>query len=158
LRTDNAYKNPFWNQTALMLTDQGHSSRCNIFWRCLAGGERAQWFGDEATLYMVKGGLHDNVQHTRSKGVQPAAVPQYWKDSPMLPEPMRRDSGHGGSAIFISAEFINALADDREPEIDLYQSLAQTVPGIVAHESSFKDGEQLPVPQFDPLQREGDQS
>lgn len=150
LRTENVYKNPFWNQSALMLTDQGHSSRCNIFWRCVAGGERAQWFGDEATLYMVNGGLNSNVQHTRSNAVQPATVPQYWKDSPMLPEPMRHDSGHGGSAIFISAEFINALVEDREPEINLYESLAQTVPGIVAHQSSFKEGEQFSVPQFDP--------
>lgn len=150
LRTENIYKNPFWNQTALMLTNQDHASRCNIFWRCLAGGERAQWFGDEATFYMVKGGLHGDVQHSRDGGTQAVQVPQYWRDSPMLPPPMRHDSGHGGSAIFISAEFINALLEDREPEINLYESLAMTVPGIVAHQSAFKDGEQLAVPQFDP--------
>ena len=40
LRTENVYQNPFWNQTALMLTNQDHASRCNVFWRCLAGGER----------------------------------------------------------------------------------------------------------------------
>ncbi len=149
LRTENVYKNPFWNQTALMLTDQNHSSRCNIFWRCLASGERAQWFGDGATFYMVCDGLHGNVQRNHSQGIQPVEVPLYWKDSPMLPPAMRHDSGHGGSAIFITAEFINALLEDREPEIDLYESLAMTVPGIVAHESSFKDGEQLTVPQFE---------
>ncbi len=149
LRTENVYKNPFWNQSALMLTDQGHASRCNVFWRCLAGGERAQWFGDQATLYMVNAGVHDDLQNVRDKGIQPAAVPPYWKDSPMLPPPMRKDSGHGGSALFISAEFINALLEDREPEISLYESLAMTAPGIVAHQSAFKDGEQLPVPQFD---------
>jgi len=68
----------------------------------------------------------------------------------MLPEPMRHESGHGGSHVLISAEFINALVEDREPEIDIYASLAMTVPGIVAQQSSLKDGEQLPVPQFDP--------
>ena len=67
----------------------------------------------------------------------------------MLPEPMRLASGHGGSHVFISAEFINALLEDREPAIDLYESLAMTVPGIVAHESSLKNGEQMEVPQFD---------
>ncbi len=149
LRTENIYQNPFWNQTALMLTNQDHASRCNIFWRCLAGGERAQWFGDQATFYMVNGGLHGDVQHSRDAGAQAVQVPQYWQDSPMLPPPMRHDSGHGGSAIFISAEFINALLEDREPEISLYESLAITVPGIVAHQSAFKDGEQLAVPQFD---------
>ncbi len=148
LRTENVYQNPFWNQSALMLTDQDHTSRCNIFWRCLAGGERAQWFGDDATFYMVCDGLHGNVQHSRAKGIEPIEVPLYWKDAPMLPPAMRHDSGHGGSAIFITAEFINSLLEDREPEIDLYESLAMTVPGIVAHQSSFRDGEQLAVPQF----------
>ena len=47
------------------------------------------------------------------------------------------------------AKDINALVEDREPVIDLYESLAMTVPGIVAHQSAFKDGEQLPVPQFE---------
>jgi len=28
-----------------------------------------------------------------------------------------------------------------------------TVPGIVAHQSAFKDGEQLSVPQFDPAKK-----
>jgi hypothetical protein len=95
------------------------------------------------------GGVHGDVINVRGKGAAAAAIPQYWK-SDMLPEAMRHASGHGGSAVFISAEFVNALLEDREPAIDLYESLAMTVPGIVAHQSSLKDGEQLPVPQFDP--------
>ena len=42
-----------------------------------------------------------------------------------------------------------ALLEDREPAIDLYESLAFCVPGIVAHESALKGGEQLDIPQFD---------
>ena len=55
-------------------------------------------------------------------------IPSYW-DSDMLPEPMRVSSGHGGSHTFLTAEFINALVEDREPVIDVYESLAMTVPG-----------------------------
>ena len=101
-----------------------------------------------ATLYMAVGGLHGDIQRTKDKGTKPVEVPEYWK-SDMIPETMRHGSGHGGSAVFISAEFINALVEDREPEIDVYEALAMTVPGIVAHQSAFKEGEQLPVPQFD---------
>jgi len=144
---DNVYKNPFWCEASMMLTNLGHMSRTNVFWLCVAGGERAQWFGDQATLYMAKGGIHGPVEHSRAKGAQPVKVPEYWKTD-MLPEAMRHASGHGGSAVFISAEFINALIEDREPEIDLYESLAMTVPGIVAHQSALKEGEQLAVPQF----------
>ncbi len=148
-RTDNRYDNPFWNQASLMLTDRGHTCRCNVFYVCNAHGERAQWFGDRATLYMPKGGVHGAVEAERGRGAHPVEIPPYWK-SDMLPEPMRHESGHGGSHAFISAEFVNALLEDREPEIDLYASLAMTVPGIVAQQSSLADGEQLPVPAFGP--------
>jgi hypothetical protein len=62
---------------------------------------------------------------------------------------MRYDSGHGGSHPFITNEFIMALVEERAPAIDLYEALAYTVPGLVAHASSFKDGEQLDIPNFD---------
>lgn len=148
LRTENVYHNPFWSQMALMSTDRGHMCRCNLLWRCVAGGERAQWFGDNATFYMTNEGISPNRLRVRGQEMKPAPIPQYW-NSDMLPEPMRHDSGHGGSAAFISAEFINALLEDREPAIDLYESLAMTVPGIVAHQSAFQDGQQLEVPSFE---------
>lgn len=149
MMTENVYGNPFWSQSSLMLTDRGHMARMNEFRRCRAHGERAQWFGDEATFYMAIDGVHGNVINIRGRRAEAAAVPRYW-ESDMLPEPMRRPSGHGGSAVFISAEFVNALLEDREPEIDVYESLAMNVPGIIAHQSSLQDGEQLTVPSFDP--------
>ena len=65
------------------------------------------------------------------------------------PEAMRHDTGHGGSHAFLAAEFVSALLEDREPVIDVYESLAMTVPGIVAHESSKRGGERLKAPSFD---------
>jgi hypothetical protein len=50
----------------------------------------------------------------------------------------------------LTNEFVMALVEDREPAVNLYEALAFTVPGIVAHESSFRDGEQLVIPSFDP--------
>ena len=159
--TENRYDNPFWNESALMRTDKGHMHRCNIFWLVAAHGERCQWLGRNASLYMAKHGVHESLLRHRmgppttsrydlpkQKG-GPIEIPAYWKTSDMLPPKMRHRSHHGDSATFISAEFINALVEDREPAIDLYESLAMTVPGIVAHQSALKDGEQLKVPQFD---------
>lgn len=145
---DNVYKNPFWCEASIMQTDRGHMSRSNVFWLCTPGDERAQWFGDKTTLYMSNGSVHGDLKQQQGKRAEPAKVPEYWQ-SDMLPEKMRHASGHGGSAVFISAEFVNALVEDREPEIDLYESLAMTVPGIVAHQSALKDGEQLKVPGFE---------
>ena len=67
-----------------------------------------------------------------------------------LSERVQLANVHSGSmSDFLSAEFVNALLENREPAIDLYESLAMTVPGVIAHESALKDGEQLKVPQFD---------
>ena len=144
----NEYKNPHWNQSALMQTDKGHMVRCNVFWLTADEGERAQWFGDKGSLYMAKDGLHPDKQRQRMHEAEDLNIPSYW-DSDMLPEPMRVSSGHGGSHTFLTAEFINALVEDREPVIDVYESLAMTVPGIVGHQSALKDGEQMKVPLFD---------
>ena len=146
--TENAYKNPYWNESALMRTDRGHMVRCNVFWLVGDHGERAQWFGEKGSLYMHKRELHPNTWRERTRAAGPVEIPEYWK-SDMLPEPMRLPSGHGGSHTFLSAEFINALVEEREPVIDVYESLAMTVPGIVAHQSALKNGEQLKVPRFD---------
>ena len=146
---ENVYHNPFLSSASMMLTSANHMCRCNEFRWCVPYGERAQWFGDQATLYMEVPGVNGNVLNARGQAVRPAEIPNYL-NSDMLPESMRHPSGHGGSAVFISAEFVNALIEDREPVIDLYEGLAMTVPGIVAHQSALKGGEQLEVPNFDP--------
>ena len=96
---------------------------------------------------MAREGVNPDTWHARNAKSSALRVPDYL-DSDMLPAPMRHVSGHGGSAVFITAEFINALVENREPECDLYDSLAMTVPGIVAHQSALKNGEQMSVPQF----------
>ena len=45
-------------------------------------------------------------------------------------------------------EFITAIIEGRDPLVDVYEALAMTVPGIVAHQSALRDGERLPVPQY----------
>ena len=151
---ENRYENPYWNQSALMRTNRGNMARCNVFWLVGGHGEQARWFGERGSLFMSVRGLHGDAWLPRStaldrrEGVEEVEIPDYWK-SDMLPAPMRHGSGHDGSHVFLAAEFVNALIDDREPVIDVYESLAMTVPGIVAHESSLKNGEQLAVPSFD---------
>jgi predicted dehydrogenase len=152
--TENAYNNPHWCQSALMQTDEEHMVRCNIFWLSTADGERARWFGDKGSLHMAVNGLYGDSWLPRSheldrdERVEPVDIPQYWK-SEMLPEAMRHRSGHDGSHTFLAAEFINALVEDREPTVDVYEALAMTVPGIIANQSALKNGEQLEVPNFD---------
>ncbi len=141
---DNVYGNTFLNGMAMFLTDRGHPFRCNVAWDVFADGERAQWFSNNGAVYSENSAGQPFTIRLKNETI--STLPDFWD---MLPETMRYDSGHGGSHPFLTNEFIMALVEEREPAIDLYESLAFCVPGIVAHESAKKDGEQLPIPQFE---------
>ena len=141
----NQYNNPFWNMTTLGRCSGGNICRFNVMYNIVAGGERAQWLGEKLSVYMP--GSAGQPFAIKAHGKPPVTtMPNY---SELLPEAMRIGSGHGGSHTFLTHEFIAALVEEREPAIDLYESLAMTVPGIVAQQSALKGGEQLKVPSFD---------
>ena len=159
---DNAYANPFWNESAMFRTNRGNAFRVNVWWKgAHRGCERAQWIGDKMSFYtshpnglgpvIIRSGEQmekDDAGFLRkAPNFEQYKQPHYWQTD-MLPEPLRHNSGHEGSHTFLTHEFIDALVHNRRPAIDVYESLAYTVPGIVAHESALKKGEQLKIPQY----------
>jgi len=159
---DNADHNPFHNESAFFKTDQGHTFRANVWWKgAHLGGERANWIGSQMSFYarngrsgpeIVKKSAQlgtDDAGFVQSKAqLEPYEQPAWWATD-LLPEPLRHNSGHEGSHTFITHEFIDALMHDRTPAIDVYQALAYTVPGIIAHQSALQGGQLLKIPQFD---------
>ena len=143
---DNVYDNPFRNMMGLFKTSGASICRCNVAWHLYSSGERAQWIGEHTALYMKGDGGQPFVCKRRGKPDQ-TTLGDYMES---LPEPMRVRTGHGNAHTFITREFTTALVEGREPAVDLYESLAMTVPGIVANQSAKRGGEQLPVPCFDP--------
>jgi len=159
---DNAYTNPFWNESAMFRTNRGNAFRVNVWWKgAHRGCERAQWIGDKMSFYtshpnglgpvIIRSGQQmekDDAGFLRkAPNFEQYKQPHYWQTD-MLPEPLRHNSGHEGSHTFLTHEFVDALVHNRRPAIDVYESLAYTVPGIVAHESALKKGEQLKIPQY----------
>jgi predicted dehydrogenase len=158
----NPYQNPFWSETALFKTDRGHACRIAVYWKVAAGGcERAHWFGDKMSFFMPTPNGMGAVVRSRSGNIEKdsggfdrsAAEKQdyeqdLWWKTDMLPEPLRHDSGHGGSHTFLTHEFIDSLVSGRRPSIDVFTAVAYTAPGIVAHQSALKGGEQMKVPDF----------
>ena len=142
---NNAYGNRFCNCVSLFETSGGNMCRCNVCWHMHAAGERAQWIGEHAALYMA-GCAGQPFVYQQSGKPDVRSLPNYLN---LLPEPMRVSTGHGNSHTFLTHEFISALVEDREPAVDLYEALAITVPGIIANESAKRGGEQLDVPCFD---------
>ena len=103
-------------------TSERTTFRCNVFWKCDAGGESGNFVWEK----------------------QPPKV----ADRVPLP-PTMEYGGHGGSHGPLVNEFITALLENREPAVNIYEALAMTAPGIVAHQSALKGGELLPVPAYD---------
>ena len=77
--------------------------------------------------------------------VQKFDQPNYWD---RLPEPMRVKTGHGGSHTFLTHEFISSIVEDRTPAVNVWEAIAFTMPGIIAHQSALRGGEVLKIKDY----------
>lgn len=159
---ENRYKNPFWNETALFKTDLGTAFRVAVWWKgAHRGTERAQWFGDKMSFFFQHpNGLgpaivrwsvdkeKDSAGFARQRAVLEKYEEVKWWATEMLPAPLRHNSGHEGSHTFITHEFVDAVLSKRKPAVDIREAVAYTLPGIIAHQSALRGGEQMKVPQL----------
>jgi predicted dehydrogenase len=56
--------------------------------------------------------------------------------------------GHGGSHAFLVHEFVDAIAHDRIPAINVWEAVRYMAAGAVAHKSALRGGEILEVPDW----------
>jgi predicted dehydrogenase len=131
----NRYNNRFTDEIALFQTSEGGVSRMSMS-KSIHGliSETGRVFGERGWM-----------EGLNYRGAM-AAFPDISR--PPLP-PGVPEGGHGGSHGPLMHEFISAILEDREPLVNVYEALAMTVPGIIAHQSASKDGESLKIPQFD---------
>ena len=159
---DNSYRNPFWNETAFFKSDRGTPFRVAVYWKgAHRGTERADWYGDKMSLFCAHpNGLgpvivRSSAQTEKDSGgferqlpaFEPYPDPKWWATD-LLPASLRHNSGHEGSHTFITHEFVEAVLAGRKPTVDVSMAIALTAPGIVAHQSALRGGEQLKIPSF----------
>jgi predicted dehydrogenase len=131
---NNAYRNPFGTEIALMRTSEGGMARVGISWDTFVPGlETGRVYGQRG--YMV-GMTYTGQEHK---------LPDL--ERPPLP-PAVAPGGHGGSHGHLMNEFVAAILQDRKPLVDIIPALNMTVPGLIAHQSALKNGESMRVPQF----------
>jgi len=158
----NLYGNPFWNSTAFFKTSGGHSSRVSVFWHVATKEvERGAFYGDRTSYIMArpegspntivrigKEGetkLDDNGYPEGRVESQPFQQPDHWDT---LPASLRVKSGHGGSHTFLVHEFISAIIENRHPAVNVWEAIAYTLPGLIAHQSALKGGELLKIKDY----------
>ncbi len=131
----NKYDNPFTDEIALFQTSEGGASRIGMWMSVFSRiTETGRVFGEKGWMDLMnyRGSLRPLPDLKRPP--LPPGVPA---------------GGHGGSHGNLMHEFVTAIIEDREPMVNVYEALAMTVPGIIAHQSALKDGESLKIPQFD---------
>ena len=56
--------------------------------------------------------------------------------------------GHGGSHAYLVHEFVDAIAHDRVPAVNVWEAARYMAAGVMAHKSALREGELLPVPDW----------
>ncbi|MFB3828029.1 MAG: Gfo/Idh/MocA family protein [Bryobacteraceae bacterium] len=158
LRT-NQYRNPFWNTTALFKTSGGHASRISVYWHVAAGGtERGAFYGDRMSYIMQRPEGSPNTVVSIDKEGRTVLDANGYPEGKVrieafrqpdhrerLPESLRVPSGHGGSHTFLTHEFVTAVNEERHPAVNVWEAVAYTLPGIIAHQSALRGGETLKI-------------
>ncbi len=58
------------------------------------------------------------------------------------------DAGEAGACTRLVHEFVEAVAQDRRPAINVWEAVRYMAPGVMAHKSALRDGEVLEVPDW----------
>ncbi len=158
----NQYENPFWNTHAFFKTSGGHAARVSVCWHmAVRGAERGGFYGDYMSYIDER---PEGVEHTICRmgkdgqtvvdangypqGIletEKHACPDYFD---RLPEPLRVPSGHRNSHTFLTHEFVSSIAEARMPAVNIYEAIAYTLPGIIAHQSALRGGELMKIPDY----------
>jgi predicted dehydrogenase len=130
----NAYNNPFSDEFAMFETSEGGISRM-----CMSMSVQGH-VEETGRVFGERGRMERLSYHGAMETLPDISRPSL---PPGVPE-----GGHGGSHGLLMNEFITAILQNREPLVNIYEALAMTVPGIIAHQSALKDGERLKIPQY----------
>jgi predicted dehydrogenase len=139
---------PFSNIAALFTMSNGATMRIGEFRECSLIRETFR-------IYGTKGAFENDVW---IENEQAAPVTVEAMRDPLPPEvvtafkAVNPDSdfygGHGGSHAYLVHEFVDAIASNRHPAINVWEAVRYMAPGVIAHKSAMKDGEVLAVPDW----------
>lgn len=171
----NLWDNPFSNQSALVRTSDGGMMRINEFRRIGWGGHNSVYmsmFGTSGSFEEHAGGsawsslkwgevedltarLACRDAYVRLDGEGINQVLQHDFNASLaevhhryrLPVTFEKlPNGHLGSHQFLVDDFLKAVRTNTLPPNHAWRAADYVLPGLIAHESSKRDGELLPIP------------
>jgi hypothetical protein len=170
--------NVFSNETALFRTSDGGMARINEFRRVgLSGGSsvRCSIYGTEGSYEeqanaQVWNTKDPKAQLSLSELLAPKGMQASEAELEGIPDALREEffngvskvhpverlpkefighrNGHLGSHQFLVLDFLESLTEGKLPPNNVWAAARYCLPGIVAHESTKRDGELLDIPDF----------
>jgi hypothetical protein len=145
--SDNLYA--FSNETALFKMSNGAAMRI-LEDREIGHPEREIF-----RVYGTKGGFENDTwtDHHTTTGLTVAEMrdplPQEVADAfRSVSKTSDFYGGHGGSHAYLVHEYVDAIANERTPAINVWEAARYMAAGVMAHQSALRDGELLDVPDW----------
>jgi hypothetical protein len=85
--------------------------------------------------------LNSEEQNASDKAVQEA-------EAQLASEKAKLHSAQASVELITAHEFVRAIKEDRLPSVNVWEAVAFTLPGIVAHQSALRDGELLKIKDY----------
>lgn len=146
--------NCFGNETALLRLSNGASATIKEYRRIGAPGhEGFSLMGTQAS-FINNLGLSRWVDRNGAPGAP--IQDEEMRDAlpPEVAEAFRNErgesdyGGHGGSHAYLVHEFVESVAQGRQPAINAWEAVRYLAPGIIAHQSALRGGELMKVPDW----------
>lgn len=146
---DSYFGNEFSNETALFYMSNGATMRiCEFRQVGHTGSEIFRIFGTQGTF-------RENTWIGKTQKT-PVTIDEMRDPLPTeVAEAYRTVSqtsdfygGHGGSHVYLAHEFVDAIAHNRTPAINVWEAVRYMAAGVIAHKSALRDGELLDVPDW----------
>ncbi|MCD6416413.1 MAG: Gfo/Idh/MocA family oxidoreductase [Planctomycetes bacterium] len=146
---DDYFKGTFTNEVALFRMSNGATARiaeCRQIGH--PGEEMFRIFGTEASFredQWVTKESWNKLTVDEMRGSLPASVKEAFQKGLNTSDVY---GGHGGSHAFLVHEFCDAIANDREPVINIWEAVRYMAAGATAHKSALAGGEVMDVPDW----------
>jgi len=145
---DNAFGECFSNETALFTMSNGATCRIREYREIGYGGyEGFRIFGTKGS-FLEKQWVDQTSKTDLTVDQMRDPLPEAVYDAFSAAGATDVYGGHGGSHAYLVNEFVDAVAADRVPTVNIWEAARYMAPGATAHKSALADGEWLDVPDW----------
>ncbi len=139
----------FSNETALFQMSNGSTMRiCETREIGLRGRETFRIYGTQGSFENGRWCDKESSTPLSAEEMRQSLPPEVEDAFRAVSRTSEVYGGHGGSHPFLVHEFVEAVAQERQPAIHVWSAVRYMAAGVIAHKSALRDGEILSVPDW----------